>query len=67
MDNSNMIEVGVMGMNWWMNDVHAKILPERVMIMDLLELGNAGVEEVDEMAFNSFVEDCQLNKNKILV
>lgn len=62
-----MIEVGVMGMNWWMNDVQAKILPERVMIMDLLELANAGVEEVDEMTFNSFVEDCQLNKNKILV
>lgn len=64
---SVMEEVGTMGNKWWLNRMEAKILPERLVISDLLNGTNEGVESVDEGEYNRFLAHCESNKEKIVI
>jgi hypothetical protein len=62
-----MTEVGTMGGKYWINEVKATILPERVMIGDILDAASEIYEVIEEKAFESFVSMCAAEKERIQV
>lgn len=65
--NSEMTEVGTMGGKYWINEVKATILPERVMIGDILDAASEMYEVIGEQAFEGFVSMCAAEKERIHV
>jgi hypothetical protein len=57
-----MEEVQVMGRFYMVHIVEAKILPERVLIADILSLADRRWEEITELQFIEFVENCRKEK-----
>jgi hypothetical protein len=61
-DTQHMEEVQVMGRFWMVHTLHAKILPERVLIADILSLTDRRWEEITEHQYIDFVENCRKEK-----
>ncbi len=58
-DPSLMTEIQIMGKFYFIHKLEAKILPERNLIMDLINNEGGPWEEVSEETYNSFLIDCQ--------
>ncbi|MFY7708054.1 MAG: hypothetical protein ACOVQ5_08200 [Flavobacteriales bacterium] len=65
--SSEMTEVGTMGGKYWINEVKATILPERVMIADILDAAGDMYDIIEAEAFDSFVSMCAAEKERIYV
>jgi hypothetical protein len=53
-----------MGNYWWENSMSAKILPERVMIQDMLDGLDGTYIEINESEYTEFLNICTLQKQK---
>lgn len=62
-----MEEIGTMGEKWWRNRLEAKILPERLMISDMVDGTNTGVEAIDEAEYLAFERNCENDKQQIAI
>ena len=65
--SSEMTEVGTMGGKYWINEVMATILPERVMIADILDAAGGIYDVIEAEVFDSFVSMCAAEKERIYV
>lgn len=52
-------EVAVMGNSYMIHEVHAKILPDRNLLRDLLHNEGGHWVEIDEKEFDSFLSQCE--------
>ncbi|HEY8403323.1 MAG TPA: hypothetical protein VIK71_01805 [Flavobacteriales bacterium] len=55
---SELLEIQRMGQRWTQHQLIAKILPERLLIQDILENEGGRYEIIDESAFNDFLKMC---------
>ncbi len=62
--NSEFTEIGTMGNFWWENNMSAKILPERVMIQDMIDGLDGTYIEINELEYTEFLNICTLQKQK---
>ena len=53
-----------MGNFWWENEMSAKILPERVMIHDMIDGLDGTYIEINELEYTEFLNICTLQKQK---
>lgn len=61
---SSMLEISVMGSNWWELHLQAKILPERLLIQDILGKEDGRWEEVSQVEFDDFLLELRRTKTK---
>lgn len=56
---SKLTEVQRIGKYYVIHSLEAKILPERILIQDLIGLNSIGVETVDQEEYELFLEYCK--------
>lgn len=56
---SKLTEVQRIGKYYVIHGLDAKILPERILIQDLIELKSIGIEAVDQEEYELFLEYCK--------
>jgi hypothetical protein len=61
LSDSEMREISLSGRRWTEYTVIAKILPERLLLSDLLEQRYAHYELITEKEFYDFLEHCKTN------
>jgi hypothetical protein len=61
LSESEMREISLSGRRWTEYNVIAKILPERLLLSDLLEQRYAHYELITEKEFYDFLEHCKTN------
>jgi hypothetical protein len=61
LSDSEMREISLSGRRWTAYTVIAKILPERLLLSDLLEQRYAHYELITEKEFYDFLEHCKTN------
>jgi hypothetical protein len=61
LSESEMREISLSGRRWTEYTVIAKILPERLLLSDLLEQRYAHYELITEKEFYDFLEHCKTN------
>jgi hypothetical protein len=54
-----MNEITVSGKRWTSHELEARILPERVLIQDLLDQRFAHYEQISEKEYYDFLEHCR--------
>jgi hypothetical protein len=59
-----MIEIKTLGNTYFVNTINAKILPDRNLIMDVIENANSFLLDIDEQDYNSFFEHCEITMKK---
>ncbi len=55
---SSLIEIQRLGKRWTQYEVSVKILPERLLVQDILENEGGRYETIDENEFQSFLNQC---------
>ncbi len=53
-----------MGSSWWEIQIEAKILPERLLVQDILSLEGGRWEVVTPFEFEAFVSELERTKSK---
>ncbi len=53
-----------MGSSWWEIQIEAKILPERLLVQDILSLEGSRWEVVTPFEFEAFVRELERTKSK---
>lgn len=59
--SDSLMEIQRTGERFTIHELMAKILPERILIGDLLEAESANYVKIAEEEFNDFLEYCQKN------
>lgn len=59
-----MTEVGTLGRYWWEHRMEAKILPERLLIKDILNCEGGSWEPISPSDFESFLEEIKRSKEQ---
>ena len=63
---NSMVEVQIIGRYFTIHRLKAKILPERLLISDILEAGNEHIERVSSEEYHAFLEACQKEREEKL-
>lgn len=61
-DKTHMEEIQIMGKFWIRYELTANILPERVLIDDVLSLHDKRWEEITEAQFLEFMDECRRDR-----
>ena len=56
-----MEEITTLGNSYFVNTITSKILPDRNLIIDVIENQNSFLVEIDEYTYNQFLLNCQQN------
>ena len=63
-DKNHLEEIQLIGKKYAVNQLEARILPERNFIMDLLEMSSGYILEISEKEYMEFYEDCLTTRQK---
>ncbi|MFZ6050882.1 hypothetical protein [Halocola ammonii] len=63
---TSMTEIQIIGSSYVVHELEAKILPERNLISDVLEMEGDRWKKVNSSEFEKFLSDCEANLKKVV-